>query len=135
MTTERRVEHHSIAHDLFARSTASAPALLERRLMAAVLFDAVLQLTRRGSTGAAEAARWIRAGDDEDTPISFTTVCEALGLDPEYLARGLLAWSAERCRHAAPLPRLHAHAATRHRHRRGALRAVAQAKAPAIGRA
>ena len=64
----------------------------ERRLMAAVLFDAVLHLSRRGSKGAAEAVRWIHARDDESTPFSFTSVCEALGLDPAHLARGLLNW-------------------------------------------
>ncbi len=132
MTTQRRGEQPSIDGDLFARVTDGLSALPERRLMAAVLFDAVLQLARRGSRGAAEATRWIRERDDEDTPFSFTTVCDALGLDVEYLARGLLGWSAERCQRPSPLPRLHARPVTRRQHRRDPLRALPQPK-PSVG--
>ena len=67
----------------------------EKRLMFAVLLDAVIQLRRRNTTRAAEAERWIRGedeGEDTDSPFSFTNVCETLGLDPSYLAAGLLAW-------------------------------------------
>lgn len=79
--------------DLLDRATGSGAELPERRLMAAILFDAVLQLARRGSKGAAEAAWWIRQSDREDTPFSFGAVCEGLGLDPDYLTRGLMQWS------------------------------------------
>lgn len=79
--------------DLLDRATGGGAELPERRLMAAILFDAVLQLARRGSKGAAEAAWWIRQSDREDTPFSFGAVCEGLGLDPDYLARGLIRWS------------------------------------------
>jgi hypothetical protein len=82
----------AVAAQLFDTVTASPSEIPERRLMAAVLFDAVLHLSRRGSKGAAEAMRWIHAGNDENTPFSFTSVCEALGLNSEYLARGLLKW-------------------------------------------
>jgi len=82
--------HLSIVSDVFV--AASSSDVPERRLMAAVLFDAVLQLSRAGSKGAADVTRWIRNRDDENLPFSFTAVCEGLGLDPEYLARGLLAW-------------------------------------------
>lgn len=60
--------------------------------MFAVLLDAVIQLQRRNSSGATEAEIWIRGEEDGETPFSFPGVCEALGLDASYLARGLLAW-------------------------------------------
>jgi hypothetical protein len=64
----------------------------EKRLMLAVLLDAIIQLRRPGSTGAIEAAEWIR-GAAPDSPFSFPAVCEALGLDCGYLTRGVFAWA------------------------------------------
>jgi len=64
----------------------------EKRLMFAVLLDAVIQLRRRNSPGATEAEIWIRGEEANDSPFSFDGVCEALGLEPAYLARGLLSW-------------------------------------------
>jgi len=64
----------------------------EKRLMFAVLLEAVIQLQRRNSISATEAEIWIRGEEGEDAPFSFRNVCEAIGLDPSYLARGLLAW-------------------------------------------
>ena len=66
----------------------------EKRLMFAVLLDAVIQLQRRNSAGANEAEIWIRGEAGDDSPFSFRNVCEALGLDATYLAQGLLAWRA-----------------------------------------
>ncbi len=102
--------------DLFDTVAAGASDLPERRLLAAVLFDAVLQLGRRGSAGAADAVRWIRNRDDDDMPFSFTAVCEGLGLDADYLARGLLAWNPEHGEKGTPPPSRRALAAPR-RHR------------------
>ena len=68
----------------------------EKRLMFAVLLDAVIQLRRRNTARSAEAERWIRSEDEgEGAPFSFVNLCETLGIDPSYLARGLLAWSRE----------------------------------------
>lgn len=61
-----------------------------RRLLAAVLLDAVAQLHERGSKAAVEAERWIRAPHASWARFSFAMVCESLGLDAAYLARGLL---------------------------------------------
>jgi hypothetical protein len=61
----------------------------ERRLMLAVLLDAVAQLRRPNTPGGAEAEHWVQSDDVEDL-FSFRNVCEALGIDPDYLARGLL---------------------------------------------
>src|SRR5262245_35107880 len=69
----------------------------ELRLLAAVLEDAVATLTtdqRRCSSRQRrdyrETLRWINAGEDNDWVFSFSSVCEALGLDPNFLRAGLL---------------------------------------------
>ncbi len=76
----------------FDRLAARACDSPEKRLMFAVLLDAVIQLRRRNRPHATEAEIWIRGETPDDTPFSFQGVCEALGLDPDYLARGLLSW-------------------------------------------
>jgi hypothetical protein len=78
----------------FDRLTARACDTPEKRLMFAVLLDAVIQLQRRNSTGATEAEIWIRGEEGDAAPFSFPNVCDALGLDPTYLGRGLLSWRA-----------------------------------------
>ena len=82
--------------DTRAGQTARSP---ECRLIAAVLLDAALQLSRHGSKGAADAERWIRRTDGSDEAFSFVGVCEALRLEPTYLARGLFRWRRRSCRH------------------------------------
>jgi hypothetical protein len=76
----------------FDRLTARASDTPEKRLMFAVLLDAVISLQRRNSSVATEAELWIRSEYEEDTPFSFRNVCAALGIEATYLARGLLAW-------------------------------------------
>jgi hypothetical protein len=67
----------------------------ERRLMAAVLLDAAVELSRSGSRGAIDAERWVRGEDAEHAAtFSFAGICDALGFDTLYLARGLLRWRA-----------------------------------------
>lgn len=67
----------------------------EERLMYAVLEDAVrcfeegeLTADRHKKRLAREAEEWIRA-DDISWPFSFENVCAHLGLDAEYMRRGL----------------------------------------------
>jgi hypothetical protein len=77
----------------FDRIRARASDMPEKRLMVAVLFDSIAHLQRRGSVGSAEAQLWIRGeGDAEEAPFSFKNICEALGIDATYLARGLFRW-------------------------------------------
>ncbi len=71
----------------------------ERRLMAALLEDAVSCLsrdprrcTRQQRRSFEGAEQWINATDEEIWIFSFTSVCETLGLDPTYLRRGLSRW-------------------------------------------
>src|SRR4051812_35199782 len=82
---------------------ASADRAPERRLLAAVLLDAICQLRRGGTTRAVEAERWIRARNAEYMPCSFGMVCAVLGLNAESLARVLLdrAGGATLAEHAA----------------------------------
>jgi hypothetical protein len=77
----------------FDRIRTRASDMPEKRLMVAVLFDSIAHLQRRGSVGSAEAEHWIRGdGDGDESPFSFKNICEALGIDAGYLARGLLRW-------------------------------------------
>jgi hypothetical protein len=68
----------------------------EKRLMFAVLLDAITQLRQRDHTTQAtqtlarEAAHWVRDHRD-DGFFSFANVCGVLGLEPTVLASGLLA--------------------------------------------
>jgi hypothetical protein len=69
----------------------------EQRLMFAVLLDSVIQLQGHNDKDAAEAARWIRGAEgDENWPFSFQNICGALGIEADYLARGLLSWRTRR---------------------------------------
>ena len=69
----------------------------ERRLLLAVLCDAIVVFQRRvvGTGGSLtrpnEAERWILS-DDRRWLYSFVNVCESLGLAHEPLRRALLAW-------------------------------------------
>jgi len=107
----------------FDRWAARASDSPEKRLMFAVLLDAVIQLQGRNQKDAAEAEEWIRAEHGDESPFSFRNICEALGIETGYLARGLLSW---RERHAstpyrAPLRQLrtsHTHVTPLRRRRR-----------------
>ena len=74
----------------------------EKRLIFAVLMDAIVELKRSDGQGAADAERWIR-DESDDVPIRFSDACEYLGLEAPGLARGLLRWSAQAERVPAPL--------------------------------
>lgn len=73
----------------------------ERRLMAAILEDAVACLTfnrprysRRQQKEFAAAHAWVNEQEDIDWVFSFINICETLGMDPGYLRKGLNEWSA-----------------------------------------
>jgi len=74
----------------FSGGTLGLPDSPEKRLMFAVLLDAISQLRQRQSTRALEAEEWIRAEGDEGV-FSFANVCGVLGFEPLSLANGLLA--------------------------------------------
>ena len=92
---ETSIPDQLLPEQYFARIVTRAADMPEKRLMAAVLLDAVIHMQRRGSTAALEAQSWIRGEADADAFFSFRNICEALGIDPGYLARGLLGWQAD----------------------------------------
>ena len=87
----------------------SEPVQPERRLMLAVLSDAIVLFQTRGSPGCRRdvesARRWILS-DDRAWPFSFVNVCDTLGIAFEPLRRALT-------RTLHELPREHRTAARR----------------------
>lgn len=85
--------------DLRRRVPAPTP---EHRLMLAVLEDAVHTYQVgcdaqgvRGRTLFLETEAWF-VSDDTPSPFSFVTICQAFGLDPDYLRAGLRRWRTRR---------------------------------------
>lgn len=82
----------------FDRLIADHSSFPEKRLMLAVLEDAVASFqryldskNRRSQRLFQEAEEWFWS-DDADWPFSFVSICNALEIEPEYLRRGLKAW-------------------------------------------
>jgi hypothetical protein len=72
-----------------------------KRLMLAVLEDALRSFQNNATAVAGprrrlfdEAEEWLCGGAGEG-PFSFETVCETLGIEPEFLRKGLLEWRAQ----------------------------------------
>src|SRR3954466_16345377 len=85
----------------FDRIQIDASLQPEKRLMLAVLEDGVGTFQKyAGVTGRrarrlfAEAEEWF-ASDDTAWPFTFVSICQSLGLEPEYLRRGLRKWESE----------------------------------------
>ena len=84
----------------FAALKQKARACGERRLMVAILEDAVdcfqkyVRATdNRSRHLCAEAEKWFLS-DDDSWPFSFVNICDTLDLHPGFLRRGLLEWKA-----------------------------------------
>jgi hypothetical protein len=83
---------------LYANLAPDASILPEKRLLLAVLEEAVVTFQRyatdqgrRGRRLFREAEEWM--GSDETCwPCSFRNICDVLGLDPSYLRQGLQRW-------------------------------------------
>ncbi len=84
----------------------------ERRLMFAGLLDAVEcfqkypfvrgnKLTRQFK----DTEDWIFK-DDQEWPFSFINICEAVGMDPQYLRNGLSRWKKRAIRQQYPVPQI-----------------------------
>ena len=89
--TDASVPETILPIQYFDRLAVRVTDIPEKRLMFAVLLDAVIHLQRRDSRGAAEAVEWIQ-GEPDGSVFSFQNICESLGLEPTGLARALLAW-------------------------------------------
>lgn len=88
----------------YGRMPVDASLQPEKRLMLAVLEDAVgtyqkyaFSRERNGERLFAEAEEWIESVENE-WPYSFANICDALGLEHEFLRSGLRRW---RDRHVA----------------------------------
>lgn len=103
LAVQTRIDHgilftpDELAHAQFYRTTKRTYyASPEHRLMAAVLEDAVATLTtdqrrcsKRQQREFRETLVWLKSYD-EDSVLSFESICEALAIDPDYLRQGLL---------------------------------------------
>lgn len=86
----------------FAAFSREGGMVRERRLMLAVLQDAVecyqkyaLARDPRGVELFKDASIWIESGERE-WPFSYENICEVLGLNPEYIRKGLSKWRQQR---------------------------------------
>jgi len=79
----------------------------EKRLLLAVLEEAIATVQRyvvaerrRGRRLYREAEAWVLS-DDMSWPCTFRRICDALGIDPDYLREGVMRWSARRRAHVS----------------------------------
>ncbi len=99
---------------LFGNLPPDASVVPEKRLLLAVLEEAVVTFQRYATDQGRRARRLFReaeewvVSDETRWPCSFRNICDVLGLDPGYLRQGLHRW---RDRHRAdgvsPLPHRH----------------------------
>ena len=122
--------------DTFRRKLHLEP---EKKLMLAILEDAIAcyqkYLFARDSKGKAlfhEAEQWVEEAGGASV-FGFDSVCETLGLNPDYLRRGIVEWkkaaTTQRLQakiyRLAPRPRKHGRGATMNRRSRRRLRRAA----------
>jgi hypothetical protein len=130
-------EYDAVLPAQFFTRTRTLPAG-EQRLMAAILEDAVFTYcvphaarSRGGSRAVREAREWIDS-TDRSWLFSFERVCDALGLDVQFIRRGVRAWKQRSMRRLAVMadlrPQLNARDADR-AHRNPVLGAT---RAPAL---
>ena len=86
----RAILDPTVTEELFSDVRGNANSS-EKRLMLAVLVDAIIHLAHGDATGT-EARRWIKGGAFGTPAVTFADTCDALGFDRSYLARGILAW-------------------------------------------
>ena len=86
---------------LFGKPGLDASLVPEKRLLLAVLEEAVVTFQRyateqgrRGRRLFREAEEWM-GSEEMCWPCSFRNICDALGLDPGYLRQGLRRWRDE----------------------------------------
>ena len=87
-----------VTDQFFRHFSGPGPVAPERELLIAILADGIecyqKYSTSRSSVGRKlfqEAREWIFA-ENEDAPLAFVNVCDALTLDPGYLRQRLLAY-------------------------------------------
>ena len=86
---------HTLSEVDFLAVYETRPTLPEKRLMFAILLDAIecfqKYLGHEDNRLLKETEEWIFE-DDHGWAFSFINVCEAVEIDPQYLRKGLLHW-------------------------------------------
>jgi hypothetical protein len=114
---------------LFGTAGLDASLVPEKRLLLAVLEEAVVTFQRYAAEQGRRGRRLFREAEDwmgsEELrwPCSFRNICDVLGLDPGYLREGLRRWRDEQQANPAPY--------TSHRH---PFRRLSGSRTRAIGR-
>jgi len=82
----------------FDRAMTESTLVPEKRLMLAVLEDAIASFQRNfiqarhcHDADDYDVESWLES-DDMSWPFSFASICQALDMEPEYLRRGLKSW-------------------------------------------
>jgi hypothetical protein len=82
----------------FDRALTESTLVPEKRLMLAVLEDAIasfqrnfIQARHNHDADDCDVESWLES-DDMSWPFSFASICQALDMEPEYLRRGLQRW-------------------------------------------
>ena len=99
---------------LYGNPAPDASIVPEKRLLLAVLEEAVVTFQRystdpgrRGRRLFREADEWV-CSDDLCWPCSFRNICDVLGLDPAYVRQGLRRWhDVQRASGATHVPHRH----------------------------
>jgi hypothetical protein len=99
----------------FRNCLRTSPAEPEKALMFAVLVEAVDTYQRfafsdspRGRLLFREAKAWFW-GENPDSVFAFRSVCEVFALDPSFLRRGLMQWTASRQWDTSPRKKIQLH--------------------------
>lgn len=80
----------------------------EKRLQLAVLVDAITTFRRCVAAQTARARRLFTEADawfasaDADDPFTFVTICDSLGIDADYIRRGVAQWRDSAANPGAP---------------------------------
>jgi hypothetical protein len=91
------------------------PVEPEKALMLAVLAEAVDTYQRFALSDSSRAQALFREveawfwGEEPDSLFSFPSICEVFGLDPGFLRRGLMQWTANRQRNTSPRKKFQLH--------------------------
>jgi hypothetical protein len=100
----------------FRNCQRTSPAEPEKALMLAVLVQAVDTYQRfafsdspRGRLLFREVEAWFWREKSSDSVFSFRSICEVFGLNPDFLRRGLMQWTANRERTKSPRIKIQLH--------------------------
>lgn len=102
-------------HQYLKNNRRTNPVEPEKALMFAVLAEAIDTYQRyafsrspRGQALLHEVKTWFW-GEQADFLFSFPNICEVFGLDPGFLRRGLMQWTANRQRYKRPRKKIQLH--------------------------